>query len=59
MRPGRTEFRAAGYRFSCCGTEGGEARAGQRGVGSAVKESTINKVTWTQGLISERLMLMT
>lgn len=44
-RVGRTEFIAARYRVVYCGSEGGKGRAGQHGVGLAVKESYINKAT--------------
>ena len=58
-RPGRTEFAAEGYRVFCSGVDGNSGRAGQHGVGLAVKESIIREATWTQELTNERLMLMT
>ena len=58
-RPGRTEFAAAGYRVLCSGVDGSTGRAGQHGVGLAVKESIIREATWTQELTNERLMPMT
>ena len=58
-RPGRTEFAAAGYRVFCSGVDGSTGRAGQHGVGLAVKESIIRGATWTQELTNERLMSMT
>ena len=58
-RPGRTEFAAAGYRVFCSGVDGSSGRAGQHGVGLAVKESIIREATWTQKLTNERLMSMT
>ena len=58
-RPGRTEFEAAGYRVFCSGVDGNSSRAGQHGVGLAVKESIILEGTWTQELTNERLMSMT
>ena len=58
-RPGRTEFAAEGYRVFCSGVDGNSGRAGQHGVGLAVKESIIREVTWAQELTNERLMLMT
>ena len=58
-RPGRTEFAAAGYRVLCSGVDGSTGRAGQHGVGLAVKESIIRDATWTQELTNERLMPMT
>ena len=58
-RPGRTEFAAAGYRVFCSGEDGSTGRAGQHGVGLAVKESIIREATWTQELTDERLMSMT
>ena len=56
---GRTEFAAAGYRVFCSGVDGSTGRAGQHGVGLAVKESIIREATWTQELTNERLMSMT
>ena len=47
-RPGRTEFAAAGYRVFCSGVDGNSGRAGQHGVGLAVKEFIIHEATWTQ-----------
>ena len=44
-RPGRTEFAAAGYRVFCSGVDGSTGRAGQHGVGLAVKESIIREAT--------------
>ena len=58
-RPGRTEFTAAGYRVFYSGVDGSTGRAGQHGVGLAVKESIIRGATWTQELTNERLMSMT
>ena len=58
-RPGRTEFAAAGYRVFCSGVDGSSGRAGQHGVGLAVKESIIRDATWTHKLMNERLMSMT
>ena len=58
-RPGRTEFAAAGYRVFCSGVDGSSGRAGQHGVGLAVKESVIREATWTQELTNDRLMLTT
>ena len=58
-RPGRTEFATAGYRVSCSGVDRSTGRAGQHGVGLAVKESIIREATWTQELTNERLMSMT
>ena len=58
-RPGRTEFAAAGYRVFCSGVDGSSGRAGQHGVGLAVKESIVREATWTQELTNERLMSMT
>ena len=58
-RPGRTEFAAAGYRVFYSGVDGNSGRAGQHGVGLAVKESIIREATWTQELTNERLMSMT
>ena len=47
-RPGRTEFAAGGCRVFCSGVDGSSGRAGQHGVGLAVKESIIREATWTQ-----------
>ena len=58
-RPGRPEFAAAGYRVFCSGVDGSTGRAGQHGVGLAVKKSIIRGATWTQELTNERLMSMT
>ena len=58
-RPGRTEFVAAGYRVFWSGVDGSSSRAGQHGVGLAVKKSIIREATWTQELTNERLMSMT
>ena len=58
-RPGRTEFATTGYRVFCSGVDGSTGRAGQHGVGIAVKESIIREATWTQELTNERLMSMT
>ena len=58
-RPGRTDFAAAGYRVFCSGVDGSIGRAGQYGVGLAVKEPIIREATWTQKLTNERLMSMT
>ena len=55
-RPGRTEFAAAGYRVFYIEVDGSTGRAGQHGVGLAVKESIIRGATWTQELTNERLM---
>ena len=57
-RPGRTEFVAAGYRVFCSGVDGSSGRAGQHGVGLAVKESIVREAAWTQELTNERLMSM-
>ena len=57
-RPGRTEFAAAGYRVFCSGVDGNSGRAGQHGVGLAVKEFIIHEAMWTQELANERLMSM-
>ena len=43
----------------CSGVDGSTGRAGQHGVGLAVKEFIIRKATWTQELTNERLMSMT
>ena len=59
QRPGQTEFAAAGYRVFCNGEDGSSGRAGQDGVGLAVKESIVREATWTQELTNERLMSMT
>ena len=59
QRPGRTEFTAAGYRVFCSRVDGNTGRAGQHGVGLAVKESITREATWTQELTNERLMSMT
>ena len=58
-RPGRNEIAAAGYRVFCSGVDGSTGRAGQHGVGLAVKESIIRGATSTQELTNERLMSMT
>ena len=58
-RPGRTEFATAGYRVFCSGVDGSTGRAGQHGVGLAVKKSIIREATWTRELTNERLMSMT
>ena len=58
-RPGRTEFAAAGYRVFFSGVDGSTGRAGQHGLGLAVRESIIRGATWTQELTNERLMSMT
>ena len=58
-RPGRTEFATAGYRVFCSGVDGSTGRAGQHGVGLAVKKSIIREATWTRELTNERLMPMT
>ena len=58
-RPGWTDFAAAGYRVFCSGVEGNSGRAGQHGVGLAVKESIALDATRTQELTNERLMSMT
>ena len=57
-RSGWTEFAAAGYRVFCSGVDGSTGRAGQHGVGQAVKESIIRGATWTQEITNERLMSM-
>ena len=59
QRPGRAEFAAAGYRVFCSGVDGSSGRAGQNGMGLAVKESIIREATWTQELTNKRLMSMT
>ena len=43
----------------CSGVDGSIGRAGQHGVGLAVKESIIREATWTQELTNERLMSTT
>ena len=43
----------------CSGVDGNSGRAGQHGVGLAVKESIVREATWTQELTNERLMSMT
>ena len=43
----------------CSGVDGNSDRAGQHGVGLAVKESIIREARWTQELTNERLMSMT
>ena len=58
-RSGRTEFAAAGHHVFCSGVDGSSGRAGQHGVGLAVKESVIREATWTHKLTNERLMSMT
>ena len=58
-RPGRTDFAAAGYRVFCSGVDGNSGRAGQHGVGLAVKKSITREATWTPELTNERLMSMT
>ena len=58
-RPGRTEFAAAGYHVFYSGVDGSSGRAGQHGVGLAVKESIIREATWTQELTKGPLMSMT
>ena len=58
-RSWRTEFAAAGYRVFCSGEDGSSDRAGQHGVGLAVKESIVREATWTQELTNERLMSIT
>ena len=58
-KPGRTEFAAAGYRMFCSGEDGSSGRAGQHGVGLAVKEYIVRGATWAQELTNERLMSMT
>ena len=58
-RPGRTEFAAEGYRVFCSGEDGRSGRAGQHGVGLAVKAFIVREATSTQELTNERLMLMT
>ena len=57
-RPGRTEFAAAGSRMSYSREDGSSGRAGQHGVGLAVKKSIVHEATWTQELTNERLMSM-
>ena len=56
-RPGRTEFAVAGYHVFCSGEDGGSGRAGQHGVGLAVKRSIVREAMWTQELTIERLMM--
>ena len=58
-RPGRTKFAAAGYRVFCSGVDGNSGRAGQHGVGLAVKESIIREAKSTKELTNERLMSTT
>ena len=55
-RPGRTEFTAAGYNVFSSGEDGSSGRAGQHGVGLAVKGYIVREATWTQELMNERLM---
>ena len=43
----------------CSGVDGSSGRAGQHGVGLAVKESIVSEATWTQELTNERLISMT
>ena len=43
----------------CSGVDGSSGRAGQHGVGLAIKESIVREATWTQELTNERLMSMT
>ena len=43
----------------CSGVDGSTGRAGQHGVGLAVKECIIREATWTQELTNERLMSIT
>ena len=57
-RPGWTEFVAAGYRVFCRGEDGISGRAGQHGVGLAVKDSIVREATWTQEFTNERLISM-
>ena len=45
--PGRTGFAAAGHRVFCSGVDESTGRAGQHGVGLAVKESIVRGATWT------------
>ena len=49
----------AGYRVFCSGVDESSGRAGQHGIGLAVKESIVREATWTQELTNERLMSMT
>ena len=56
QRAGGTEFVAAGYNVLCSGEDGSSGRAGQHGVGPAVKGSVIGKATWTQEPMNERLV---
>lgn len=58
-RPGRIEFAAPSSRVIYCGANGGKGRAGQHGVGSAVKGLIIGNAAWTRALISERPMSLT
>ena len=44
-RPRRTEFAAAGNRVFCSGVDGNSSRAGQHGVGLAIKESIVREAT--------------
>ncbi|CAB1102654.1 unnamed protein product [Ectocarpus sp. CCAP 1310/34] len=53
-RPGQTEFAAAGFRVSCCGTD----KRNIHGVGIAVKESLCKTSTFTTNYVDERLMAM-
>ena len=55
-RAGGTKFVAAGYNVLCSGEDESSGRAGQHGVGPAVKESVIREATWTQELMNERLV---
>ena len=43
----------------CSGVDRYSGRAGQHGVGLAVKESIIREATWTQEITNERMMSMT
>ena len=58
-RPGRPEFAAARYPVFFSRVDGSSGRAGQHGVGLAVKESIIHEATSTQELTNEHLMSMT
>ena len=59
QRPRRTEFAAADYREFCSGVDGNSGRAGQHGVGLAVKEHIVREATRAQELANEPLMSMT
>ena len=43
----------------CSGEDGSSGRAGQHGVGLAIKAPIVHEATWTQELTNEHLMSMT